>query len=371
MKKSFYEFMDNYEPDNVTEQNDISVKSVKKKVMDKIAVSKQGNVHKFTKKTFTAFAAVCVAAVTGIAVTAYETGVFDKAVNFFSKNNFYGSLQELSENDYEAIRNNLKEEHIITESEGAAVELTGSMHDENVVYLFCTMTLPEGTVLPDNCDNLSFEVMNTDYYSALKEGVNAAVGLTVFFADYNTPGSNTVDFTCVVEINGDLRTDGISGFLIEDLVNLSDETLSSINGPRLKRSSIQKGKWLLPIKSETEGKSIELLNEPVRTELMSDNSGSTDYCKVEYESLKISPLSIKLSARTLNNENIRFVPSTLENNLTIVMNDGTEKICFNEGRIGGIFGSSDFYNEMSTFETPINVSEIDHVKIGDVEIKVN
>ena len=200
MKKSFYEFMDNYEPNNFTEQNEVSVESVKRRVMDKITVDKRRRKYKLTKKTFAAVAAVCIAAVTGVAVTAYEIGVFDLAVNFFSNNISSESSQLLTENDYEAIRNNLKAEHIVTESEGATVELTGSMHDENVVYLFCTMTLPEGTVLPDDFGELAFDVQSTDYYS-LQEYDEYDLGtasscLTVNFADYNMPGSNTVDFTC-------------------------------------------------------------------------------------------------------------------------------------------------------------------------------
>ena len=159
MKKSFFEFMDNYDTEISPEKYDISEKKVKKLVMNKIHPKSGFRESRMRKRNFAIAAAVSVVSVTGAAVAAYEMTVEDSAVNFFESGaGLLSQPQSLSKTDLETIKNNLKERNILIGSQGTTIKLTGSMLDENVIYLFCRLTAPEGTVLGNN-SGYEFEKM--------------------------------------------------------------------------------------------------------------------------------------------------------------------------------------------------------------------
>lgn len=372
MKKTFYNLMDRYESESLPDY-EVSAKNVKKIVMEKTGLNtKAENTQKYhlTKKAVAAVAAVSVAAVTGISVAAYSTGVLEIASNFFEKNAFFYEEEkiDLNENDLEVIKNNLREEHITAESNGATIELTGSMYDENVIYYFCTMTLPEGTKIPAD-SSLDFEIVSTERSSFL--GKSFGLSLGSYFMEDENPYDNKIDFACYISVTGEIDTSSIKNIFFENLNSTSGEIVNGVNGSHYRYSSVVKGQWFIPIKYKCEKTMTEVLDKPVKTFIQTINDDGIHNHDIQLQSIKISPLSMEIQIDGLNKET-PFMSmselSTLESEVTLVMKNSTEET----KAIGhGIHGITSIPTEFLTFEKPIDVSQIDYIKIGNAVIDMN
>lgn len=359
MKKSFYDFMNDYEPESTDlKECDVNIDSVKKKVMNKAGILTAKKEYHITKRAFAVLAAVSITATAGIAAAAYETGILSKAVNFFENHTYSESSQILNENDFTVINSNLKEENTAMESNGASVELIGSMHDENVIYLFCRMTLPESVTLEEN-ESYTFNQIVFERPDIT--GKNGFQGIEVYFADDEIPDDNILDFTCIVEVGGDIDIDELNGIILRDLRISSNETISGINGPRLKTKSVLNGHWYIPLEYKSEAPVKELINEPLNIKITND-SGSVD--SITLNSLTVSSLSMKIVAAA---DNGCELPSSFQEYTSIIMKDGTSYDVYSPI---SIIGNPKENTEMIMFGKPIDVSQINYIKIDDTKIKV-
>lgn len=367
--------MDNYDADTCPEKYSVSEKSVKKKVMVRIGAGIKRRESGFRKRAFAMAAVASVTAFAGIAAAAYETGVFQKAVNFFEKDSFFFDEQQvLSQTDLDVIKNNLREENIIIDSDGTTVELTGSMHDENVIYLFCRLTAPEGTVLDQN-SSYDFEEICFENPGTLGTERSCSMSLTVNFSEDDNPNDNVLDFACVVQCDGEVRTDELNGIILRNLKISSDESISETGGERVKTHEVIKGHWGIPFALGHKATMTELVNEPVEvnipeklksvdkkpSEKNNPDTGKTYSLKLK--SVLISPLSMEIGI--MSGDDVWNPRSNLKVNTELVMKDGTSEIC-------DVYNAFEFDGTHTIyFRKPVDVSNIDYIKIDDAVIDVN
>lgn len=368
MKKSYFEFMDNLETDIYPEKYTISEKSVKKRVMEKIGAGVQRRESEFRKKAFAMAAVISVTAFAGIAAAAYETGVFRKAVNFFGKDSaFVDEKQSLSQSDIDIIQNNLREENIIIDSGGTTVELTGSMHDENVIYFFCRLTAPEGTVLDQN-NSYEFEEICFENPGSLGTGRRCSMSLSVNFAKDENPHDNMLDFACIVQCDGEVRTDELNGIILRNLRISSDEE-------GVKSHEVIKGHWGIPVALGHKATMTELVEEPLevnipeRFESVDKKPSEEDILdtgrtySLKLKSVLISPLSMEIGITS--GGDVWDSSLNLKVNTELVMKDGTSEIC-------DVYNAFEFKGTHTVyFRKPVDISNIDYIVIGDAVIDLN
>lgn len=368
MKKSYFEFMDNLETDACPEKYCVSEKSVKKRVMEKIGAGVQHRESGFRKKAFAIAAAISVTAFAGIAAAAFETGVFQKAVNFFGKDPFFVDEQQvLSQSDLDVIENNLREENIIINSDGTLVELTGSMHDENVIYFFCRLTATEGTVFDQN-SSYEFEEICFENPGSLRTGRSCSMNLSVNFAEDENPYDNMLDFACIVQCDGEVRTDELNGIILRNLKISSD-------GKGTNSCKVIKGHWGIPVALGHKATMTELVEEPLevnipeRFESVDKKPSEEDILdtgrtySLKLKSVLISPLSMEIGITS--GGDVWDSSLNLKVNTELVMKDGTSEIC-------DVYNAFEFKGTHTIyFSKPVDISNIDYIIIGDAVIDMN
>lgn len=375
MKKSYFEFMDNFDADTCPEKYSVSKKSVKKRVMEKIGAGVQRRESGFRKRAFAMAAVISVTAFAGIAAAAYETGVLQKAVNFFEKDPvFIDEQQVLSQSDLEVIKNNLREEKIIIDSNGTLVELTGSMHDENVIYFFCRLTAPDGTVLDQN-SSYEFEEVCFENPGSLGTGRSCSMSLSVNFSEDENPNDNVLDFACVVQCDGEVRTDELNGIILRNLRISYDESISDSDGEGVKTCKVIKGHWGIPVALGHKATMTELVEEPVEVNIPErfesadkkpseeDILGTGRTYSLKLKSVLISPLSMEVAI--ISGGDVWNSSLNLKVNTELVMKDGTSEIC-------DVYNAFEFKGTHTIyFRKPIDISNIDYIIIGDGVIDMN
>lgn len=329
MKKDYFKIMKNYNPE-ITSFS-VSSKNIKEKAMSKI--NKPKRKFQFTRKFSPVIAAAAVCITAGVGVLAYELSTLDRAVLFYEEHPYVP--QSLSDNDKEVMNDILNEETIKVESNGATMELTSSMYDENKMLLFFKFTAPENVILDQDRYDFGDWMFhhNSDSYGSASGGM--------YFNDTDKT-DNITYFTYEIEC---------SGFKAQDFTDIHFENLCLVSTDKktFAGETVVEGEWSVPLKLSTPSEFIYLLDAPI------------EVCNAErnykIDDIKISSLSISITGNYW-----------LENvNMSIIMKDGSTVDRLIEG--SGNSEENSFTNIL-TFEKPIDLSQVKSIKLNDTEISV-
>lgn len=327
MKKDFFEIMKNYNPE--IKSFSVSSENIKEKTMSKI--NKPKRKFQFTRK-FSPVIAVTLACITaGVGVLAYELSTLDRAVQFYEEHPY--ASQTIDEKDKEVLTDLLKAETTIVESNGATMELTGSMYDENKMLLFFKFTAPENIVLDQEqytFDDWLFH-HDSELYGAASGGM--------YFNDTDKT-DNITYFTYEIEC---------LGFKAEDFTDIHFKNLCLDTNKATAGETVFEGEWLIPLNMSTPSESVYLLDEPVKI------YNPERYYRVD---------NIKISSLTLSIKASYWIYNV---NMSIVMKDGSTV-----NNIIACGGGSDEngYTNILSFEKPIDLSNVKSIKLNDTEISV-
>ncbi len=340
MKKSFFELMDNYEPEDAPEEYNISAENVKEIVMRKIDNHESKAKIRISRKAIAVMAAVATVTAVGIGAAAYTLGrssntahKFFETYNAVSKadnGDLYASSRVLDVEDIKNIDANIHEENTVIESNGSTIELTGSMYDDQSALLFFTLTAPEGTVI-DSDSGYEFADSMFDFEGS---GCGAIGGYTEFSDD--VPGDNVINFTYDLQYDGDgdrYAAKSIKGIHFQDLAVWNKMAWYG-DEPK---DVVVEGEWYVPLNLTEKVQEIELLDGPVEVSYQTNTGTRTDII----DSLIISTLGIK-TTETIDC-NYRYY---YENTLKVVMKDGSEAE-INDSRFG----------------TPVDLTQVDYVEV--------
>lgn len=312
MKKDFFEIMKNYNPDseNIHARHD----KIKEKTMSKINTEKPKRNIKFSKKFIGIAAAAAIAVTTGGVVLANELGLVDSAAKFFENNRFSIShfddhSQEINKTDIEIISESLNPESVSAMSNGYTLELTGSMYDENVVFLFYKLTAPENVILDEDEYFLTYNKVN------IKENQNEMylcgdgkcyddnkTDNIIYFVDkYNLFGYDVSEFESIVydEIRFTNEEYWEHDFRESEFDNL-----------------VVEGPWEIPLSLKKPVKSLELFNKET------NNSDNIRYSG--FNTVKLSPISLYVEHETLNITRAKLI---MNDGSVIEMNENNTDIC--------------------------------------------
>ncbi len=332
MKKDFFEIMKNYNPE--IKSFSVSSENIKENTMSKI--NKPKRKFQFTRK-FSPVIAVTLACITaGVGVLAYELSTLDRAVQFYEEHPY--ASQTINEKDKEVLTDLLKAETTIVESNGATMELTGSMYDENKMLLFFKFTAPENIVLDQ-------EYCFGDWMFDLDSESTGGASGKIYFNDTDRT-DNITFFTYEIDCDG-FKAQEFTSIHFEDLcLAIKDKHRNTRIG-----SPVVKGEWLMPLNLSTPSESVYLLDESIKI------YNPERYYRV-YD-IKISSLTLWIEASyEITNVDI-----------SVIMKDGS---IINEvmGEGGGSAGSENGFSNIYSFGKPINLSEVKSIKLNDTEISV-
>ena len=332
MKKDFFEIMKNYDPE--IKSFSVSSENIKEKTMSKI--NKPKRKFQFTRK-FSPVIAVTLACITaGVGVLAYELSTLDRAVQFYEEHPY--ASQTIDEKDKEVLTDLLKAETTIVESNGATMELTGSMYDENKMLLFFKFTAPENIVLDQ--EQYTFD----DWMFHHNSDSTGGAGSGLYFNDTDMT-DNITYFTYEIDCDG-FKAQEFTDIHFEDLCLLASPDKKTFAG-----DTVFEGEWLMPLNLSTPSESVYLLDESIKI------YNPERYYRV-YD-IKISSLTLWIDASyEITNVDI-----------SVIMKDGS---IINEvmGEGGGSAGSENGFSNIYSFGKPINLSEVKSIKLNDTEISV-
>ncbi len=300
MKKDFFEIMKNYNPEKQGELPRIG--KIKEKTMSKINTEKPKKNIRFSKKFIGIAAAAAIAVTTGGVVLANELGLVDSAVKFFENNRFSISRfddgsQEIDKTDVEIISQSLNPESVSTMSNGYTLELTGSMYDENIVFLFYKLTAPENVILDEDEYYLDYDKVN------IKDNQNelALCSGTEYYDDNKT--DNVIYFVDKYLL---------CGYNVSDFENIEYDEIRFTNEEYWEHdfresefdNLVVEGQWKINLDLKKPVNSLELFNKETNT---SDNIRYSGF-----NTVKLSPISLYSEHETLNIKRAN-----------ILMNDGS------------------------------------------------
>jgi len=330
MKKDFFEIMKNYDPE--IKSFSVSSKNIKEKTMSKINVPQKR--FKFAKRFSFVPIVITACITTVVGVTAYELSTLDRAVQFYEEHPH--ASQTINTEDKEVLNDLLKAETAIVESNGATMELTGSMYDENKMLLFFKLTAPENTIL--NQEYCFWD----DMFHHNSDSTGGASGKT-YFNDTNKT-DNITYFTYEIDCNG-FKAQEFTDIHFENLcLAITDKHRNIRIGP-----PVVEGEWLMPLNLSTPSESVHLLDESIKI------YNPERYYRV-YD-IKISSLTLSIEASyELSNVDI-----------SVIMKDGS---IINEVMGEGGGSSENGFSNIYSFGKPINLSEVKSIKLNDTEISV-
>ena len=334
MKKDFFEIMKNYNPD--IKSFSVSSENIKEKAMQKIGKSEEKKKFDF-RRVFTSIPAiVAVGLMVGTGVIAYELSTLDRAVQFYEEHPY--ASQTINEKDKEVLTDLLKAETTIVESNGATMELTGSMYDENKMLLFFKFTAPENIVLDQ--EQYTFD----DWMFHHNSDSTGGAGGGLYFNDTNMT-DNITYFTYEIDCDG-FKAQEFTDIHFEDLCLLASPDKKTFAG-----DTVFEGEWLMPLNLSTPSESVHLLDESIKI------YNPERYYRV-YD-IKISSLTLWIDASyEITNVDI-----------SVIMKDGS---IINEvmGGGGGSAGSENGFSNVYSFGKPIDLSQVKSIKLNDTEISV-
>ncbi len=339
MKKDFFEIMKNYNSEKKGELPRIN--KIKEKTMSKINTEKPKRNIRFSKKFIGIVAAAAIAVTTGGVVLANELGLVDSAVMFFENNRFsisrfYDGSQNIEKTDIEIISESLNPERVSTMSNGYTLELTGSMYDENVVFLFYKLTAPENVILDEdeyylNCNKVN--IKNTQSELALCSGTeyydDNKTDNIIYFVDkyllcgYNISNFESIEYNEIRFVNEeywehDFRKGEFDNLVVE-------------------------GQWNITIDLKKPVCSLELFNKET------NNSDNIRYSG--FNTVKLSPISLYPEHETLNIKRAN-----------ILMKDGSV-IELDENNTENL-------NDVFAFSKPIELEKVKAVEINGAIFEV-
>lgn len=276
----------------------------------------------------------CITTVVG--VTAYELSTLDRAVQFYEEHPH--ASQTINTEDKEVLNDLLKAETAIVESNGATMELTGSMYDENKMLLFFKFTAPDNIVLSQ--EEYTFE----DWMFHHNSDSTGGAGSELYFNDTDRT-DNITYFTYEIDCDG---------FKAQEFTDIHFENLCLLASPDKKTffgDIVFKGEWIIPLNLSTPSESVHLLDESIKI------YNPERYYRV-YD-IKISSLTLWIEASyEITNVDI-----------SVIMKDGS---IINEVMGGGRgnAGSENGFTNIYSFGKPIDLSQVKSIKLNDTEISV-
>lgn len=313
---------------------------------------------------------------------------------FAEENDLNMTIQEtISQNQIDLINElgDSTEGRSIT-SEGTTLTITASYADPNVMHIYLKAEAPEGVILPDGILYQFFDY-NADNWDILKrsepESGNVAHSMNIQPLPDANPRDNLKDFHItiynneeglefnrvspllwhitgiyeqVVDVNGD--EDGFQllapGDFTFDIGHAKDVEVQQLDVSGLTYGGNKSRSWThsSPCHSLCQelltGESDPETGLPIHRE-------SWQY-EVTAKSLSISPLSAQWACDfTCSNPQM-----SCSLDFKIVMKDGTSPLGKHHGGGGGIGDYSSFGTVI--YETPIDLSQIDYIQIGDEEL---
>lgn len=310
--------------------------------------------------------------------------------------------ETISEGQVEVVNELGKNFQPVTQtSEGTTMTLTAAYADENVLHLYLQAEAPEGTVLPDDilyqfCDWNAVDHSDPDHYRMFTVAQDAPYDQIYGYSSDciellpdDNPADNKKDFHLTVTSQpgqGVKFNDGYAKYLHIDGIY---QQVTNIDGDEDSYNLLAPGKFTFDIglvneaavvgldvdgltygghKTRTwthDGECIDLCEENLTGETdpgtgLPIHAESWDYT-VTARSLSISPLSANWACDFAVSDG--SVSCGLD--FLVVMKDGTSPITW--------YGSGGGYSETSsfgtaTFDTPIDLDEVDYILLGDPEI---
>ena len=370
MEYNIYDLMDDVRDDTVTPApacDEAALRRIKELTMKKIE-SQQGG-RPAVKKTGRVARGLLIAAIVAVmctaTVAAAKLGVADSFKGYFG--------------DLTAEQKQLMEEMGTTDmpapvtSNGTTITPLAVYGDAYHYYIRLMVQAPEGTVLriPDSqTEGVYLKLVGTEENGILETSDYdfGGVGYSVEWED-STPGDNILEG--VVYLEGQMLSDdasqrvGESGLRFDDgqpkwlhitrfVLGVGDEYTETVLEGDWRFALPDLSEQAAPIEVDASGLTVES-TQPGRMIYLDAFRISSTYIQVKYDSDSIDDFDAP--------------PCEPEGGWALVLDDGTEVALGSEDPQGGGWNNShvDIYYR---FAAPIDVTQVDHIRFGTLEIPV-
>ena len=370
MEYNIYDLMDDVRDDTVTPApgcDEAALRRIKELTMKKIE-SQQGG-RPAVKKTGRVARGLLIAAIVAVmctaTVAAAKLGVADSFKGYFG--------------DLTAEQKQLMEEMGTTDmpapvtSNGTTITPLAVYGDASHYYLRLMVQAPEGTVLriPDSqTEGVYLKLVGTEENGILETSDYdfGGVGYSVEWED-STPGDNILEG--VVYLEGQMLSDdasqrvGESGLRFDDgqpkwlhitrfVLGVGDEYTETVLEGDWRFALPDLSEQAAPIEVDASGLTVES-TQPGRMIYLDAFRISSTYIQVKYDSDSIDDFDAP--------------PCEPEGGWALVLDDGTE-VAGDDSDVGGGSYNNSHVDLYYRFAAPIDVTQVDHIRFGTLEIPV-
>ena len=369
MEYNIYDLMDDVRDDTVTPApgcDEAALRRIKELTMKKIE-NQQGG-HPAVKKTGRVARGLLIAAIVAVmctaTVVAAKLGVADSFKGYFG--------------DLTAEQKQLMEEMGTTDmqpvtSNGTTITPLAVYGDAYHYYIRLMVQAPEGTVLriPDSqTEGVYLKLVGTEENGILETSDYdfGGVGYSVEWED-STPGDNILEG--VVYLEGQMLSDdasqrvGESGLRFDDgqpkwlhitrfVLGVGDEYTETVLEGDWRFALPDLSEQAAPIEVDASGLTVES-TQPGRMIYLDAFRISSTYIQVKYDSDSIDDFDAP--------------PCEPEGGWALVLDDGTE-VAGDDSDVGGGSYNNSHVDLYYRFAAPIDVTQVDHIRFGTLEIPV-